>query len=162
MTAVHPSLGRPLRWVVVGAAPVGSESLALCAAPTLAEAGGDALVLDWMAASYLAPGVKPRTHAVVVRVRAERLAGRPPLVIVTATYPSDPAARPSGAEMVRTEGRLVGDAIVVARSAGLTVDTVVVESAVVDALARNEQVAPSEAWRAFIGAANEAVRPTTR
>lgn len=64
--------------------------------------------------------------------------------------------------MVQNEGRLVGDAILVARSAGLIIDRVVVGVGFVEAIAKNEGVGVEEAFRTFFAAATAAAEPSTR
>lgn len=155
----HPSLGKPLRWVVVDEA---GASL-IPGLPTVERidiAAADAVVLDTMSASYLGPGVRPRPHAVVVRVDPKRRGDYPPLVVVTPSYASERASRPSGEEMIRNEGRLVGDAIAVARCAGLVVDALVIERRHIDAYARNEGLDASRVLEVFIDAAQRAAKST--
>ncbi len=62
--------------------------------------------------------------------------------------------------MAKSEGRLVGDAIVVARSLGLVLDTAVVEQAFFERMARNENLAVGIAARAFLESAMTALQPT--
>ena len=121
-------MGLPLDWVVVGDLPVARDAdlgAGVRLARTFEEAAGDAVVLDWMAASYVAPGVKPRPHAVVVKAH-DRGHQLPSLVVVAPSYSPDPARRPSGMEMIASDGALVGDALLVARCLGVTINTVVV------------------------------------
>jgi len=63
--------------------------------------------------------------------------------------------------MARDEGRLVGDAIVVARSMGIVLDTAVVGYALFEKLARNEQIDVESAARDFLLSATAALKPTT-
>jgi hypothetical protein len=132
---------RPFRWDIV------ENSVGVRA---------DAIVLDWMTASYFAPGVMPRPHAVVVKAREQ-----PRYIVVTATYSSAPSERPSGVEMARTEGRLVGDAIVVARAAGLVLDSALIERRLFEAIAKNERLDIETATREFLEAATVAMKSST-
>ena len=158
----HPSIERPIRWGIVGnAIELGGSIFGPHVVPATAmdSQGGDAVVLDWMAASYLAPGIKPRPHAVVVRAREQR-AGQPALIVVTASYSPDPSRRPSGVAMARSEGTLVGDAIVVARSLGVKLDTVLIELALFERMARNEHLDVETLCREFLGAAMASLKST--
>ena len=161
---MHPSIGQPLRWVVAGLSSAiagttfGAE---VGRALTIAEGGCDAIVLDWMAASYLAPGIKPRPHCIVVRPREPRPQGFPPLIIVGASYPSEPTQRPSGVDMLRTEGRLVADAIIVGRSLGLVLETVLVQIEAFEMMAQNEKLEVGIAAREFFESAMAAVTVRT-
>lgn len=158
----HPSIGRPIRWGIVGDATELGDGIFgphVVPATTMDGQGGDAIVLDWMAASYLAPGVKPRPHAVVVKAREQRPA-QPALIVVTSSYPSDPLRRPSGLHMARSEGTLVGDAIVVARSVGIELDTVLIEVALFERMARNEHLEVGTACREFLAAAIASLKST--
>lgn len=158
-SGTHPSLGKPLRWVVVDEA--GTSLIPGVETVTGVDvAAADAVVLDAMSASYLGPGVRPRPHAVVVRADPKRRGSYPPLLVVTPSYPPEPGGRPSGEEMIRGEGRLVGDAIAVARCAGLVVDAVVIEKRHIDAYARNEALDASRVLEVFIDAAKRAARST--
>jgi hypothetical protein len=130
-------------------------------ASTIAEADGDAILMDWVAASYLAPCIAPRPHAIVVRAWEPVPQGLPALIVVTAGYPTDSAARPSGVEMIRNEGRLVGDAIVVARGLGVVLNTVVVDRTVFEQLAQNEHVDPTVTVREFLTSAMTALKPVS-
>jgi len=159
--SVHPSVGQPLRWIVVTAqAQLGRILLEqdVFESTSLSNIDGHAIVLDWMTASYVAPGVKPRLHSTVVRARESRPAGYPPLIVVAASYPRDPAARPSGIEMARTDGRAVGDAIVVARALGLVLETVIVEYRLFELMARNESIEAHIMAREFLSSAGAALK----
>ena len=154
----------PLDWVVVGDLVIARDAYIgarVRIARTFEQAAGDAVVLDWMAASYVAPGVKPRPHAVVVKAhdRGHRL---PSLVVVAPSYSPDPARRPSGRDMIASDGALVGDALLVARCVGLTINTVVVEARSFEAYARNEQVDVLAAAQEFFRSATKAIVATTR
>lgn len=162
LTTCHPSIGRPIRWGIVGdATELGGGIFGphVFAATAMDGQGGDAIVLDWMAASYLAPGVKPRSHAVVVKAREQRPA-QPSLIVVTSSYSSDPLRRPSGMYMARSEGTMVGDAIVVARSVGIELDTVVIEVALFERMARNERLEVGTVAREFLAAAMATLKST--
>lgn len=164
--SIHPSIGRPLRWVLV-AGPDGQAAVAdgpdIAVVEDLATGAtqADAVVLDMMKASYVAPGVCPRPHAVVVAARAAHPGPYPALIVVSPVYPREPDQRPSGLAMAATEGRAVGDAIVVARSAGLTLDTVLLEGTMLEEVARNEGIEVREALQAFLEAARKAAKATT-
>ena len=164
MTSPHPSMGRPVKWVIIAdAGPIRFAPVAgsVSIVSTFDEGAGDAVVLDTMTASYAAPGVKPRPHAFVVRAWDAERGSYPALIIVTASYPPDPAKRPSGIEIVRNDGRLVGDAVLLARCAGLVLDTVLIEARLFDAYSRNERVDVAEAAREFFATATAALRATT-
>jgi hypothetical protein len=153
----------PLAWVVVGDLPLADDAdlgARVRLARTFEEAAGDVVVLDWMAASYLAPGVKPRPHAVVVRAH-EREHQFPSLVLVPPSYSRD-RARPSGMDMIASEGRLVGDALLVARCAGLSINTVAIEALAFENYARNEHVDVLAAAQEFFRAATKGISPATR
>jgi hypothetical protein len=55
----------------------------------------------------------------------------------------------------------VGDAIVVARSMGIVLDTAIVEYALFERMARNEQIEAETAAREFLASATAALKPTT-
>lgn len=164
--SVHPSIGRPLRWVLVSGpdgpvAGADGDDVAVVEDLATGAAKADAVMLDMMKASYVAPGVCPRPHAVVVAARAEHRGSYPALIVVSPVYPREADQRPAGLAMAAAEGRAVGDAIVVARSAGLTLDTVLLEGTMLETVARNEGIEVRAALQAFLEAAREAAKATT-
>ena len=62
--------------------------------------------------------------------------------------------------MARSEGTLVGDAIVVARSLGVKLDTVLIELALFERMASNEHLDVETLCREFLGAAMASLKST--
>jgi len=60
--------------------------------------------------------------------------------------------------MARTDGRAVGDAIVVARALGLVLETVIVEYRLFELMARNESIEAHIMAREFLSSAGAALK----
>lgn len=161
MSEEHPSIGNPLRWVLIGERAdrfdiEGSASWA----EGVAAANCDAVLMDMISASHIAPGVRPRPHAVVLRAWEARRGDHPDLVVVTPSYDRLSPATPSGLTMIEREGGTIGDAIAVARCLGLQVDSLAVPVSILAAYEANEDIDRASAWATLWRSAMSALKAT--
>jgi len=161
MSEVHPSIGSPIRWVLIAELADRFEvEESVSWAERMAEADCDAVLMDMITASHVAPGVRPRQHAVVLRTWRERRGDQPDLVVVTASYDRLSPDTPTGLKMINREGGMVGDAIAVARCSGLQLDSVAVPISVLAAYEANEGIDRASAWTELWRSAMSALRAT--
>ncbi len=161
MSEVHPSIGNPLRWVLIAEVSdhfdvEGSATWA----DRMADVDCDAVLMDVITASHLAPGVRPRPHAVVLRAWRKRRGDHPDLVVVTPSYVRMSPDTPSGLKMINREGGMVGDAIAVARCSGLQLESVAVPISVLAAYEANEGIDRASAWKELWRSAMSALKAT--
>lgn len=155
----HPSLGKPVRWLLVRKRPDEVwPTFDVEVEPVDTTDEADVLVIDLMTATYIAPGAKPRTHAVILTPREPR--GRYPGLLVV--FPTFPADRPLAPELVDEAGRLVGDAIAVGRCAGHKMDVIAVAAHIFENIAKSVGGDKESAARRFFNVAHEALKATTR
>lgn len=161
MSEVHPSIGNPIRWVLIAELADRFEvKESVSWAERMAEAECDAVLMDMITASHIAPGVRPRPHAVVVRAWEGRRGDHPDLIVVTPSYDRLSPATPSGLPMINHEGGMIGDAIGVGRCSGLRLDSVAVPISVLAANEANEGIDRASAWTELRRSAMSALKAT--